>query len=39
MSDKNFIVDAFLGPEEFTSLIRADFELMGRLMQKVEKKK
>ena len=36
---KNFIADAFLGPEDFAALIRADYELMGRLMQKVEKKK
>jgi tripartite-type tricarboxylate transporter receptor subunit TctC len=36
---KNFQPEGFLGPEEFTALARADFELMGRLMQKLETKK
>jgi tripartite-type tricarboxylate transporter receptor subunit TctC len=32
---KNFQPEGFLGPEEFTALARTDFELMGRLMQKL----
>ena len=36
---KNFQPDAFMGPEEFSAMARADFELMGKLMQKVEQKK
>jgi tripartite-type tricarboxylate transporter receptor subunit TctC len=26
--------DAFMGPEEFTETVLADYELMGRLMKK-----
>jgi putative tricarboxylic transport membrane protein len=32
---KNFQPEGFLGPEEFTAMARADFELMGRLMQRL----
>ncbi len=36
---KNHQAEAFMGPEEFTAMVRAEYELMGKLMQKVEKKK
>jgi putative tricarboxylic transport membrane protein len=36
---KNFQPDGYLGPEEFTALARADFDLMGRLLQKLGGKK
>lgn len=36
---KNYQDDAFMGPEEFTAAVRADYEYMGKLMQRVEKKK
>jgi tripartite-type tricarboxylate transporter receptor subunit TctC len=36
---KNNLADAYMGPEEFSAMARADFELMGKLMQKVEHKK
>jgi putative tricarboxylic transport membrane protein len=32
---KNHQPDGYLGPEEFTKLARQDFEMMGRLMQKL----
>jgi putative tricarboxylic transport membrane protein len=32
---KNFQPEGFLGPDEFTAMARADFELMGRLVQKL----
>ena len=32
---KNFQPEGFLGPEEFAALARADFDLMGRLLQKL----
>jgi putative tricarboxylic transport membrane protein len=34
---KNFQADAFMGPEEFAAIVRADHEYMGKLMQKVVK--
>jgi tripartite-type tricarboxylate transporter receptor subunit TctC len=34
---KNYQVDAFMGPEEFTAFARADHELMGKLMNKLPK--
>jgi putative tricarboxylic transport membrane protein len=36
---KNFQPEGFLGPEEFTALARADFDLMGRLLQRLGGKK
>ena len=36
---KNHQSDAFMGPEEFTAMVRAEFDLMGKLMQRVEQKK
>lgn len=36
---KNYQPDGFLGPEEFTTLAREDFNLMGRLLQKLGEKK
>ena len=36
---KNFQPEGFLGPEDFTALARADFDLMGRLLQKLSKTK
>ena len=36
---KNNMPDAYMGPEEFSAMARADFDLMGKLMQKVEHKK
>jgi tripartite-type tricarboxylate transporter receptor subunit TctC len=36
---KNFQPEGFLGPEEFTALARADFDLMGQLLQKLSKTK
>jgi tripartite-type tricarboxylate transporter receptor subunit TctC len=36
---KNFQPDGFLGPEEFTTLAREDFSLMGGLLQKLGEKK
>ena len=36
---KNFQPDGFLGPEEFTTLAREDFNLMGGLLQKLGEKK
>ncbi len=36
---KNYQPDGFLGSEEFNAVARADFELMGRLMQKLGSKK
>jgi putative tricarboxylic transport membrane protein len=35
---KNNQTDAFMGPEEFTAMVRAEYDLMGKLMQKVEHK-
>lgn len=35
---KNFMDDAFMGPDEFAATVRADYEYMGKLMQKVVKK-
>lgn len=32
---KNYQPEGYLGPEEFTALARSDFELMGRLLQKL----
>ena len=37
-SAKNFQQDAFMGPDEFAATVRADYEYMGKLMQKVMKK-
>jgi tripartite-type tricarboxylate transporter receptor subunit TctC len=36
---KNYQPDGFLGPEEFTTMAREDFNLMGRLLQKLGEKK
>jgi putative tricarboxylic transport membrane protein len=36
---KNYQPDGFLGPEEFTAMAREDFNLMGRLLQKLGEKK
>jgi putative tricarboxylic transport membrane protein len=36
---KNHQPDGYLGPEEFNKLAREDFEMMGRLMQKLGAKK
>jgi putative tricarboxylic transport membrane protein len=36
---KNFQPDGFLGPEEFTTLAREDFKLMGGLLQKLGERK
>jgi tripartite-type tricarboxylate transporter receptor subunit TctC len=36
---KNHQPDGYLGPEEFNALAREDFELMGRLTQKLTGKK
>jgi putative tricarboxylic transport membrane protein len=36
---KNFQPEGFLGPEDFTTLARADFDLMGQLLQKLSKTK
>lgn len=35
---KNSQFAEFMGPEEFTAAVRADYEYMGKLMQKVVKK-
>jgi putative tricarboxylic transport membrane protein len=34
---KNFMQDAFMEPDEFTAAVRADYEYMGKMMQKVMK--
>ena len=36
---KNYQPDGYMGPEEFNAFARADFELMGRLTQKLGAKK
>jgi tripartite-type tricarboxylate transporter receptor subunit TctC len=36
---KNFQPEGFLGPEEFSALARADFNMMGQLLQKLSGKK
>lgn len=36
---KNYQPDGYMGPDEFNAFARADFELMGRLMQKLGAKK
>ncbi len=35
---KNSQIAEFMGPEEFTAAVRADYEYMGKLLQKVVKK-
>jgi tripartite-type tricarboxylate transporter receptor subunit TctC len=35
---KNFMQDAFMDSDEFTATVRADYEYMGKMMQKVVKK-
>ena len=35
---KNSQVAEFMGPEEFTAAVRADYDYMGKLLQKVVKK-
>ena len=36
---KNHQADAYMGPGEFPAMVRAEYDLMGKLMQKVEQKK
>ena len=36
---KNYQPDAFLGPEEFAALARSDYDLIGKLLERIEHKK
>ena len=36
---KNHQADAYMGPEEYPAMVRAEYDLMGKLMQKIERKK